>query len=141
MSECDSPTPVVADEVLFRQIHPSFLADGVVQSNAFKPTKKDEGKLSVSLASLTSAENAYLHHTTFLKMASAGVWAVTGKECIDNSLQGYHDSQPNNQAHGFIDFRSKSNKQIDNAAKALKNHANKRGVVFLPQPTTSPPPA
>jgi hypothetical protein len=142
MSELDSPipVPVVPNEVLFRQVHPSFIPDGVVQSNAFKPTLKDEGKLSVSLASLTSAEDAYLHHTVFLGKQSAGVWALTGQECIDNGTLGFHEAEPNNHAHGFIDFRGKSKKQIENAAKTLKNHANRRGAVFVPESTTLPPP-
>ena len=33
-------------EVLRRQVHPTFMDDGQPSSQAFVPTKKDEGKLS-----------------------------------------------------------------------------------------------
>ena len=34
------------ETLLLRQVHPSFLQDGVVSSQVFRPTPKDECKLS-----------------------------------------------------------------------------------------------
>jgi len=31
------------DELLFRQVHPSFIRDGRPSGQAFRPTKKDDG--------------------------------------------------------------------------------------------------
>ena len=68
------------EELLFRQVPPSWVDDGEPTSQAFRPTKKDEGELSVALGSLTTPEGAYVHHTLVLKLQSAGTWAVTVAE-------------------------------------------------------------
>jgi hypothetical protein len=46
-------------EILFRQIHPQFMVSGEPTSQAFGPTIKDEGKLSVDRSELTDAKGAY----------------------------------------------------------------------------------
>ena len=52
-----------ADEQLFRQVHPSWIQAGKPTSQAFKPTPKDEGLLSVSRGAKTSAAAAFELHT------------------------------------------------------------------------------
>ena len=75
-------TPLSDDEeLLFRQVHPSFVRDGRPSSQAFRPTAKDEGKLSVARGSLTTPAGAFEVHTTGLGLPSAGTWAVTVGEC------------------------------------------------------------
>ncbi len=64
------------DEILFRQIHPTFFEDGHVSSSPFVPTKKDEGKLSVDRSSLTTASGAF-HLYTSNGRQSAAVLGVT----------------------------------------------------------------
>jgi hypothetical protein len=65
-----------ADGLLFRQVHPSFVRDGRVGSQAFRPTPKDEKMLSVAQSSKTTAQAAFELHTQCKKLASAGSWAV-----------------------------------------------------------------
>jgi hypothetical protein len=59
-------------ELLYRQVHPSFVRDGRPTSQAFRPTPKDENKLSVARGSLTTEKAAYEHHTVALGLGSAG---------------------------------------------------------------------
>ncbi len=69
------------DELLHRQVHPAFIRNGRVGSQAFKPTPKDEGKLSVSRGAIASAQQAFLLYTEELKLPSAGAWSVSVAEC------------------------------------------------------------
>ena len=46
-------------EILFRQIHPSFILDGQICSQPFCPTVKDENKLSVDRELITTPAAAF----------------------------------------------------------------------------------
>ena len=46
-------------EVLFRQIHPTFVVDGYPSSQPFQPTEKDDNKLSVDRSAVTDAASAF----------------------------------------------------------------------------------
>lgn len=107
------------DEVLYRQVHPTWVQDGVPTSQAFTPTPKDEGELSIARGSLNTAEAAYKHYTTVQKFESAGTWAVTVGEANGAGLESFDDARPDLLAHGFIDFRGLS-----------KNAAKKKGVLL-----------
>ena len=72
--------------LMLRQIHPSFIKQGQITSQAFRPTTKDNLKLSVYDHDMISAEKAYEHYTKKLVKSSAGVMAVSVKEC--NELSG-----------------------------------------------------
>ena len=55
-----APKPLQqADEILFRQIHPNFLQEGVISSATFLPTAKDQDKLSVDRSSVTTAAASF----------------------------------------------------------------------------------
>lgn len=69
------------DELLHRQVHPSFLQQGPVGSQAFRPTTKDQGQLSVSRGAMATAAEAFLLYTTELNLPSGGVWSVSVAEC------------------------------------------------------------
>ena len=57
-------------EVLFRQVHPSWIQAGKPTSQAFRPTPKDRGLLSVSRSSKTTASAAFeLHNDQFVSLA------------------------------------------------------------------------
>ena len=120
------------DECLYRQVHPSWVVDGVPSSQAFKPTKKDQGMLSISLARKTTAEGAYLHHTRKLGQASAGTWAVTVGETARAALNSYSQPLADSPAHGFIDFRELSRMQAETKAKLLLGSARARGRLHPP---------
>ncbi len=51
------------DTLLLRQIHPSFVQDGRVTSQAFRPTPKDELRLSVDDGDRVGAEASWKRFT------------------------------------------------------------------------------
>ena len=52
--------------LLLRQIHPSFIQQGRVTSQAFRPTPKDEMKLSVYDGDQMTPEEAFEHFVGFV---------------------------------------------------------------------------
>ncbi len=120
------------DEALCRQVHPSWIADGVPSSQAFKPTKKDEGMLSVALGSKTTPEGAFVHHTQVLKRESVGTWAVSVAETTEAGLRSYEQPLDDSPAHGFIDFRGLGRGQTEAKAKLLLGKARHRGRLYPP---------
>jgi hypothetical protein len=129
------------DELLFRQVHPSFIRDGRVSSQAFRPTPKDQKMLSVARASKTTAQAAFELHTQCNKLASAGTWAVTVGECQALSLPVRHDEVTEGDcpdpAHSVVDFTALSNSKTEAQGARLARHANDRGRLYpLAEPTT-----
>ena len=140
---------VPSGEHLYRQVSPSsaWLNDGRVTSVAFSPWPKDEGLLSVSCGSRTSAEQSYEHYTKTLGFPSAGVWAVTTQEVADVGMKSYwspvEPPHPHpDPAHGSIDFRGLDQKAVKTRSKALAAKAHNRGRCHPPidqaQPTVPP---
>jgi len=119
-------------EVLYRQVHPQWIVDSEPSSQAFKPTKKDEGMLSIAVGSKTTAEETFLHHTRVLKLASGGTWAVTVGEVAAVDLSSFEQPLDNSPAHGFIDFRDRSRRAMESKAKLLVAKARDRGCVHQP---------
>jgi len=120
------------DELLFRQVHPSWVRDAEPTSQAFKPTPKDTGRLSVARASMTTAEAAFQLHTRSRGFGSEGTWAVTLEEVrrAPISLPAFHDplTEPvADPAHAYIDFTGRSRKEIETKAKLLLAAARARG--------------
>lgn len=118
-------------ELLFRQVHPTWLKDGQPSSQAFKPTPKDESKLSTARGAMTTAENAFLHHTNTLSLQTAGTWAVSVDEIEAEpvSLEAYGDpvTEPApDPAHAFIEYPD-DRKLIETKAKLLRAKAGDRG--------------
>jgi hypothetical protein len=134
-SDNDAHPLETRDEQLYRQVHPSWVADGVPSSLAFRPTPKDEGMLSIALASKIAPEDAYLHHTKDLGFASEGTWAVTVGEAAAAGRGSFAQPLPDSPAHGFIDFRGLSRKHAEVAAKVLLARARERGRLYPPPAT------
>lgn len=123
-----------ADEVLLRQVHPSWLPDGVLTSAAFKPSSKDN-KLLSTLHGSVGAEEAHRRWVDQADRASAGTWGVTVGEVDDTtftraadqqtvSLAALNDAEQRGEPdHVSIDFRDLSKEQRGQAARKLKNHA------------------
>lgn len=128
-------------EMLFRQVHPHFVRDGRPSSQAFRPTKKDEGKLSVARGSLTTAEDAFRHHTERLQLPSAGTWGVLVGECKEQGLQTFPDpvtAPPErfpDPAHAYVDFRGLSTSQAEARGARLTRYAIGRDSLYLPRKT------
>jgi hypothetical protein len=123
---------VDAGEVLYRQVHPTFVENGVPSSQPFKPTEKDQNQLSVDRSSVTSAD---LSHQAYLAtgLASAAVYGLTvgefgaeSIECLANPLEEKED-QAKNAAHSLADYSPHNSNQQKNIAKRLKLKALARG--------------
>jgi hypothetical protein len=131
-----------AGELLHRQVHPSWIQAGRPTSQAWRPTPKDEGLLSVSRASQRAAADSYRHHTKVLGRLSAGVWGVTVEECTGVGLSAFADpiDEPiPDPAHAVIDFRGLSDKDCRIRGAQLQNLANKRGCIYAEREAGSPP--
>ena len=118
-----------ADTLLLRQVHPLFIQAGKITSQVFRPTPKDESKLSLYNGDLISAENAYYHYKNQLILESAGVVAVSKAECESQELQIVEDCVPFPE-HCSLDFRNCTKAQVERKAKYLKKHAETRGWLF-----------
>jgi hypothetical protein len=112
--------------MLHRQVNPSWIQNGRVTSQAFKPTPKDEGLLSVYDGDQISAEGAWTHFTTVLKFQSVGSLALTVKECDDNELP-VRPKPETFPEHVVVDFTAFDGNQVEKKAKKLKACADVRG--------------
>lgn len=129
--------------LLLRQVHPDFLQLGRPTSQVFRPTPKDEEKLSVYDGDMITAEASLEHYTKALGFESEGVLAVTVTECDGEELPVTSDPEPFPE-HCVIDFSGLAKKVIERKAKALSKLANARdwqyrvpgaSPVESPQPT------
>jgi hypothetical protein len=127
------------DELLFRQVNPGWVRDGRVSSQAFRPTPKDAGLLSVDRASLATAESSFLLFTESLRLPSAGTWAVTVHECSAQGLPVIEDpltcppEAAANPAHAVISYKGvSSNSQVESKGQKLARCAHARGRLFPP---------
>lgn len=124
-------------ELLLRNIHPSWLDEGVPTSQAFRPTPKDGKKLSVDRESKTSPEASYKLHTEHKGLLSAAIYGVTVGEFNDNNVVCFDDVLRDNRAHAYADFSGVgSDKKIKDASKDIKSKAIERGILYAP-PTSN----
>lgn len=123
------------EENLHRQVNPSWVHEGRVSSQAFRPTPKDNGRLSVDRASICSAQESFERFVAN-KWSSTGVWAVTVGETIDAGLKAYPDRDPpgqSNPAHAYVHFSDLPKNQVKKKAQVLAGHAHQRGCVYAPE--------
>lgn len=114
------------DTLLHRQINPSWVQSGRVTRQAFKPSAKDSGWLSVYDGDMMTAQEAWTHYTDELGFASIGVLAVTCHECVALELPVTSDPKPF-PTHVVIDFNGCSNSQVEKKSKRLTVAATDRG--------------
>jgi hypothetical protein len=120
----------VTDEtMLHRQVNPSWIQNNRVTSQAFKPTPKDEGMLSVYDGDLITAENAWKHFTSEQKLQSVGSLSVTVKECVDNDLP-VEPRPAKYLEHVEINFTAFNGSQIEKKAKKLRSIAEARDWTY-----------
>lgn len=112
--------------LLYRQINPAWIQLGRVTSQAFKPTPKDQKRLSVYDGDQLTAAAAWEHYTAELGFSSVGVLGVTVAECTAIGLPAEPDPEPF-PAHAVIRFDTCTTSQIETRAKQLRNHAQTRG--------------
>jgi hypothetical protein len=129
----------VADEVLFRQVHPDLLDGNVPASSAFMPNSGDSDQLSVDRGSLTTPKASYDLYV-FNGRRSGGTYGVSVGECgslllpcLPDPIMGSDIQQAKaNPAHALVDFSALGTSQQKKAAKRLKACAISRGVLHKP---------
>lgn len=117
------------ETLLLRQIHPSFIQNGRVTSQAFRPTPKDEFLLSVDDGDRVSAEVAWQRFIANPSCKSAGVQAISQAECTAQALPVIEDGQPHPE-HCSVDFTAFDKKAIEKKSKLLRAQAETRGWLF-----------
>lgn len=123
------------DELLLRQVHPSFIQEGRVTSVAFRPTPKDQKKLSVNRGSLISPKESFELHTNQKNLQSAGVWGVSVREVYEMSeitLEEDPVSEPfKDPSHALINFsKIDSESRVKTISSKLADKARSRGCLF-----------
>lgn len=116
------------DTLLLRQVHPNFVQDGRITSQAFSPTAKDARKLSVYDGDQFTAEESWTHFTS-RGLSSAGVVAVSVRECLVLQLRVSPSPQVF-EGHVDIDFTAISESGLKRIAKQLRVHASQRGWLY-----------
>lgn len=116
---------------LWRQIHPSFVKGGYPGSQAFRPTPKDQGRLSFDDGHQIAAEQAWRRFTEERGLQSVGVFGVLVGECASEGLGVIPDGVPDPE-HVSVDFTGKSNGERKAISKRLRDHALGRGWQFGP---------
>ena len=111
--------------LLLRQIHPSFIKLGRPTSAAFRPTPKDEHKLSVYDGDMITAAASFAHYRG-RKLESMGVLAVTVGECARQDLP-VRSSPEEFLEHAEIDFTGLGGNQCEKKGKKLRDAAENRG--------------
>lgn len=119
--------------LLHRQVNPSWVQQGRVTSQVFKPTPKDDRCLSVYDGDQVTALQAWQHYTTELGFASIGVLAVTVAECEAIELTAEPDPKPF-PAHAVIRFDRCTSSQVEKKAKRLKAAGEARGWLYQVEP-------
>jgi hypothetical protein len=105
------------------------MQNGRPTSQAFRPTPKDDGKLSVDDGSKIEAKASWQRFTGTLGFQSVGVLAVTVAECSEQELPVVADAEPYLE-HCFIDFTGLLKRTAEKKAKVLASHAVQRGWLF-----------
>lgn len=129
------------NDLVYRQVHPTHAPDGVPSSQAFNPTPKDQGRLSVDDSRIVTAEESWNHFTANLGFQSAGTWAVSYEEIqtpgglllTRDPLADPDMPSRNNPAHCLIDFNGLASKgERRRRAQHLAIKASTRGIQHRP---------
>lgn len=120
------------EQKLHRQVHQSWVQDGRITSQAFSPTPKDAGLLSVYDGEQIGAEASFLHYTTVQNLSAVGTVSITTDEASEVGMPWRLDPQPFPE-HAIIDFTGLlTSGKIKAKAQALAERARKRGWTYTP---------
>lgn len=120
------------EQFLHRQVHPNWVQEGRVTSQAFSPTPKDEGFLSVYDGKQIAPDASFSHYTTVLKLSAAGTVSVSDAEVAAVGLPWKPDPAPFPE-HAVIDFNQLPPPiKVKPKAQALAEKARQRGWTFQP---------
>ncbi len=126
MTKIDDP-----NEVQFRQVNPSWMQDNAPSRQAFEPTRRDEGKLSLDRSALTTAQQAHENFTS-LALKSEAVFGVTPEECADepHPIECHESPLDNNPCHSHADFNGLSRSERKTKSQELRRFAIARGKLY-----------
>lgn len=117
-----------AAEDWYRQVHRRYIDGCRVGELAFRPTDRDQGKLSGTRSSKQTARGAYEESM----VASDGTWRVPvgavseiGLRCVDDS--GCRSDDPQPVGHTYVDFRPLGKKQERIKRLEMAQMANDNG--------------
>ncbi len=122
------------ENLLFRQIHPNFVQDGIPSSQPFVPNANDQGKLSLDRSVKTTAADAFERYLSAGRQTTA-VYGVTVKEFGEERIDCFKDpivaDDPKfeNLSHAFANYSPFSDKEKKIKAKRIKHHALARGCL------------
>lgn len=120
------------EQMLYRQVHPSWVQDGRITSQAFIPMPKDAGMLSVYDGLKILAEPSFIHYTAVQMLASHGTVSVTADEVEVVGLSWRPDPEPFPE-HAVIDFTGlPTTGKVKAKAQALAERARNRGWTYTP---------
>ncbi|NTU49720.1 MAG: hypothetical protein HGA87_02290 [Desulfobulbaceae bacterium] len=120
------------ETLLYRQVNPTWIQQGKITSQVFRPTPKDKKKLSAYDGEQITAENSWRHFTNELSNSSVGVMGVTVDECQQQQLNTISDAKTFPE-HVLIDFASHVTKsEIVKTSKTLRSFADSRGWLYQP---------
>jgi hypothetical protein len=114
-----------AETLLHRQIHPDFVQESRVSSQAFRPTP-DDNLMSVYHGDLIAPVDSWTHYTATLQLTSAGVRSLSVAECQQASLPARPDPGTFRE-HAVVDFQDADRKEIKRRSKILARLADARG--------------
>ncbi|MCX7047870.1 MAG: hypothetical protein NTX50_20590 [Candidatus Sumerlaeota bacterium] len=115
--------------ILLRQVHPAWVQQGQITSQVFKPTPKDNRRLSVYDGDMISPEKAWTHYFEVLHCQSVGVMGVSVGECHIFGLSAA-PAPAVFPEHAVIDFSNLSNSQVQKKAEYLRDKAVSRGWLY-----------
>ncbi|WP_322759162.1 hypothetical protein [Frankia sp. Cr2] len=115
-------------ERLWRQVNPSWVSNGRVTSQVFKPTPKDHGRLSLSRASKVGARQSHERHLA-RGLASVGVLSVTVGQAQDVKVTAWDDPVDEDipEDHAHLDCTGLSRREQKAVADVLIAHARDHG--------------
>jgi hypothetical protein len=118
--------------LLHRQVHPSWVQEGRVTSQAFCPTPKDFGLLSVYDGSRIWPQTSFEHYTTVQRLAAIGTVSALATEVAEVGLSWRPDPEPFPE-HAVIDFTGLAGAgKVKATAQALAERARRRGWTYQP---------
>ncbi|UUI61671.1 hypothetical protein [Aeromonas salmonicida] len=117
------------ETLLLRQVHPSFIQNGRITSQVFRPTPKDEQLLSVDNNDSVTPHESWRRFTANLVCKSIGVLAVSYSQCVEQELPVIEDGTPYPE-HCSIKFSDFEKRDIEKKAKLLRAKAEERGWLF-----------
>ncbi|RNI27955.1 hypothetical protein EFA69_17865 [Rufibacter immobilis] len=127
------------DKLLFhRQIHPTFVVNDIVSSQAFiisskafTPSEKDNDQLSVYNGEKFSARDSYDHYSK--EYNSYGVLSLSNPEVTSTEQISVVDDNFPFDGHSYIDFSKVTSKnQKTKKAGKLRDFAVSRGWTYKP---------